>query len=171
MKKVTMLVACFILLSVFQFSACFAGTLNISGRAGIYNIPGGGTSTMYGLGADYGITENLSVRGAVETTSYDVGGETTTYTPVTLDLIYGQDIGGGLRPYVGAGLSYNTITAAGSSTQTGGAQAEAGISYNFGGFSAGIEYRYLIPDLNNTGNTASTYNAYATGVFSQSFDI
>jgi len=149
----------------------FAGTLNVSGRAGVYNSAGGTSSMMYGVAADYGFTENLSVRGMVETTTYDEGGTTYTYMPVSLDLIYGQDLGGGLRPYAGAGLSYNSTTAGGSTTQTTGAQAEVGISYNFGGFSAGVEVRYLVPDLNDTSSSASTYNAYATGAFSQSFNL
>jgi hypothetical protein len=157
--------------SLLLIAPSFAGTLNVSGRAGIYNSPGDTSSMMYGVAAEYGFTENLSVRGMVETTTYDIGGETTTYTPVSLDLIYGQDIGGGLRPYAGAGLSYNSTTAGGSVTQTTGAQAEVGVSYNFGGFSAGVEFRYMVPDLNDTSSSASTYNAYATGAFSQSFDL
>jgi hypothetical protein len=127
---------------------------------------------MYGVAAEYGFNENLSLRGMVETTTYDDSGTTTTYMPVSLDLIYGQDLGGGLRPYAGAGLSYNSTTISGGTpTQTTGAQAEVGVSYNFGGFSAGIEFRYLVPDLNDTSSGASTYNAYATGAFTQSFNL
>ena len=151
---------------------CFAGTINVSGRAGVYTIPGGGgTSAMYGLSADYGITPNLSVRGALETTSYPSGSETVTYTPVTLDLIYHQDIGGMLEPYAGAGVSYNSTNVGGVTTQTTGAQAETGIKFTFGSFSAGVEYRYLIPDLNNTASGTPTYNAYATSSFSESFSF
>ncbi len=140
MKKLFVMICSFALLSVFLLAPCFAaGTINVSGRAGLYNRPGGGASTMYGVAASYGITKNISVRGALETTSYD----STTYTPISLDLIYGQDLGGGLRPYAGAGLSYNSTTISGNTTQTTGAQAEVGVSYNLGGFSAGIEYRYI----------------------------
>lgn len=168
MKKTIVIIS---LLS-FAIAPAFAGTLNVSGRAGVYNSPGGTSSMMYGVAADYGFTENLSVRGMIETTTYDEGGSTTTYMPVSLDLIYGQDLGGGLRPYAGAGLSYNSTTIdGGTPTQTTGAQAEAGISYNFGGFSAGVEVRYLVPDLNDTSSGASTYNAYATGAFTQSINI
>ncbi len=169
MKKLLVIVSSFALLSVFLLVTCSAaGTIDVSGRAGLYNRPGGGgTSAMYGLAASYGITKNISLRGALETTSYD----STTYTPISLDVIYGQDLGGGLRPYAGAGLSYNSTTTSGSTTQTTGAQAEVGISYNLGGFRAGIEYRYMFPDLNNTGTTASTYNIYATGAFSQALNI
>jgi hypothetical protein len=150
---------------------CFAGNINVSGRAGVYTIPGGGgTSAMYGLSADYGITPNLSVRGALETTSYTANSETVTYTPVTLDLIYHQAIGM-LEPYAGAGVSYNSTNAGGVTTQTAGAQAEAGIKFSLGSFSAGIEYRYLVPDLNHTASGTPTYNAYATSSFSQSFSF
>ncbi len=168
MKKIIVIISLFSLV----IAPAFAGTLNVSGRAGVYNSPGGTSSMMYGIAADYGFTENLSVRGMIETTTYDDGGTTTTYMPVSLDLIYGQDLGGGLRPYAGAGLSYNSTTRSGETPiQTTGAQAEVGISYNFGGFSAGIEFRYLVPDLNDTSSSASTYNAYATGAFSQSFNL
>lgn len=162
------MICSFALLSVFLLAPCFAaGTIDISGRAGIYNAPGGGTSAMYGLAASYGINENISVRGALETTSYD----NTTYTPISVDLIYGQDLGGGLRPYAGAGLSYNSYSTSGSTTQTTGGQAEVGVSYNLGGFSAGIEYRYMVPDFNETGTTASTTSFYATGAFTQTLNI
>ena len=72
--------------------------------------------------------------------------------------------------YAGVGVSYNTTTITGSpATTSTGAQAEAGVSFNLAGFSAGVEYCYLIPDLNHTGNNASLYNAYMTGGFTQSF--
>lgn len=168
MKKCLMIAVSLTLLSV----SCFAGTINLSGRAGLYTAPGAtGTSAMYGVAADYGITPNLSVRGAVETTTYTVGGNTTTYTPVSVDLIYSQTIGGNLHPYAGAGVSYNTTTVGGSSTQTSGAQAEAGIRFDLGGFSAGIEYRYMWPDLSHTNINSSSYNAYATGSVSQSISF
>lgn len=91
-------------------AAAFAGTLNISGRAGIYN-PGNGiaSSAIYGIGADYGITSNILIRGAVETTSYTVAGNTVSYTPITADLIYRYPIFDILTPYVGAGLSYDSF--------------------------------------------------------------
>jgi hypothetical protein len=155
-------------LTVIGVSA-FAGIINVSGRAGLYSAPGAsGTSLMYGLSADYPITENLSVRGAIETTSYTVGGVSKTFTPVTADLIYHQTIGGLFHPYLGAGLSYNTITAGGASTVTSGAQSEAGVTFELGGFVAGVELRYFWPDLANTGVNSSSYNTYATGTFSQS---
>jgi hypothetical protein len=68
-------------------------------------------------------------------------------------------------------VSYNTTTVGGSSTQTSGAQAETGIRFDLGGFSAGIEYRYMWPDLNHTNINSSSYNAYATGSFSQSISF
>jgi len=161
------------LLAVLLVSPSFAGTLNVTGRAGLYGIPGSSsTSAMYGLGADYDLSENLSLRGAVETTSYSSGGSNVTYMPITVDIIYGQTIANGLRPYAGAGLSYNNTTVSGGgSTQTAGGQAEAGIQYNFGGLIAGIEYRYLIPDLNHLDRGSSTYNGAITGQVSQSFQL
>jgi len=149
--------------------SAFAGIINLSGRAGLYSAPGGaGTSMMYGLSADYPVNENLSVRGAIETTTYTVNNVSTTYTPVSADLIYHQTVAGYFHPYVGAGLSYNTTTVGGSSNVTSGAQTEAGVTFAVGGFVAGVELRYIWPDLKNTGINSSSYNAYATGAFTQS---
>ncbi len=148
----------------------FAGTLNISGRAGMYN-PGNGISTslMYGVGADYDITQNISVRAAVETTTYNVAGTSVTYTPVTADLIYNQTIGGIITPYIGAGLSYNSFSSRGVTTSTNGYQAEAGIKLGLGGFHAGVEYRYMVPDSANPNRNTSSTSAFMEGSFSQSF--
>jgi len=160
-----------LLLMIFFVSASFAGTLNVSGRAGLYNPGTGSTSMMYGIGADYQITSNLSARAAVETTTYNnSNGVSTTYMPVTADLIYGQTFLGMITPYAGAGLSYNTTSAAGVSNSTTGYQAETGVKFAFGGFNAGFEYRYMVPDSSKSYNTSST-NAYMTGSFSQSFNI
>ncbi len=148
-----------------------AGNLTVSGRAGLFTPMGGGTSMMYGLSAAYAITDNLSARAAVDTTSYTSGGNTVTFTPVSLDLIYSQTIAGMLHPYAGAGVSYNTTTLGGSSTQTTGGQMEAGIRYDFGGFSAGLEYRYMLTDLNNPDSGATVSSGYMTGAFTQSFNL
>lgn len=161
----------FVLVLILALSLpCFAGTINVSGRAGLYNNGSGSTSMMYGVGADYQITSNLSARAAVETTSYISNGVNVTYMPVTADLIYGQTFLGMITPYAGAGLSYNTTTAGGNSTSTTGYQAETGVKVGIGGFSAGVEYRYMVPDSSKSYNTSST-NAYMTGSFSQSFSF
>jgi len=151
----------------------WAANINISGRAGVYTPTQAGASPtmMYGVAADYAINQNLSVRGALETTTYTVNNVQYAFTPVTLDLIYSQNLGGNLHPYAGAGVSYNSTTSGGSATQTAGAQTEIGISYNLGGFSAGFELRYLIPDLNHTNTGSTSYNGYATGSFSQSLSF
>jgi len=167
MKKVLLAMV----LSAVVIVPAFAGNLTVSGRAGFFTPIGGGSSVMYGLSASYAITENLSARGALETTTYDVGGTSTSFTPVTLDLIYSQTIGGLLHPYAGAGVSYNTTTANGSSKQTAGGQAEAGVRFEFNGFSAGLEYRYMLTDLNNANSGVTTSSGYMTGAFSQSFNI
>lgn len=168
MKNRSIIVLCLGLLAV----PCFAGTIDVSGRAGVYTAPGSaGTSMMYGVSADYKIIPSLSVRGAVDTTTYTVNNVQTTYTPVTLDLIYSQTVAEYLHPYAGAGVSYNTWNVGGASSTTSGAQAETGVSFNFGGFSAGLEYRYMWPDFNHTNITSSSYNAYATGSFTQSISF
>ena len=113
------------------------------------------------------LDSSLSVRAAVDTTTYDVGGTQTTFTPATLDLIYSQTYAGTIHPYLGAGVSYNSTTAAGSTKSTTGAQLEAGIKFELGGFSAGVEYRYLLADLSNGNSGSSTINGYATGAFTQ----
>ena len=165
-------------LAIVLFAVCLivapvlAGTINLSGRAGMYNGSGAGSaSLMYGVSADYAITPNLSVRGMVETTTYKVGASDVSYTPVSVDLIYSQTVAGLLHPYAGAGVSYNTTTVGGASTQTSGGQGEAGIKFELNGFSAGVEYRVMVPDLNHTNITASSYNAYATGSVSQSISF
>lgn len=148
-----------------------AGVIDISGRAGLFTAPGASSSSaMYGLSANVRLTDNWSVRGSVDTTSYMVNNSSVTYVPVRVDLIYSQTVGLFFHPYAGAGFSYNSTTVTGFSPVTStGAQAEAGISYNFGGFSAGVEYCYLIPDLNHSGVNASSCNAYITAGFTQSF--
>ncbi|MFA4844318.1 MAG: outer membrane beta-barrel protein [Candidatus Margulisiibacteriota bacterium] len=149
-----------------------AGTINLSGRAGMYNGSGADSaSVMLGASADYAITPNLALRGMVETTTYKASGIDVTYMPVSVDLIYSQTIAGLIRPYVGAGVSYNTTTVGGASTQTSGGQGEAGIKFELNGFSAGVEYRVMMPDLNHTNITTSSYNAYATGSVSQSLSF
>ena len=168
MRNITVL----ILLLFMASAACFAGTLDIEARAGAFTgSDADSTSMMYGVAADYDLTRNISLRGAVETTSYTVGGQQVTYMPVTVDIIYGQEILPGVRPYAGIGLSYNSKTMGGVTNQTTGAQTEVGIKYTLRGFSAGIEYRYMIPDLENSTVVNSTYNAYATGRVSQSIDL
>ena len=151
----------------------FAGTLNHSGRAGIYTptVAGASPSLMYGLGADYTLNDNLSVRAAVETTSYSAGGNNYTLTPITVDLIYRQTFVGMVTPYVGAGLGYYGSTVNGNTKSTTGAQAEAGLSFSMGGFTAGLELRYILPDASNSASGAFTTNGYATGGFSQSFNL
>jgi len=172
MKKSILFVILVALFAALLSVPSSAGTLNISGRAGMYN-PGGGAnpSLMYGVSADYGITQNISVRGAVETTTYNTGGNSVTYMPVTADLIYNQTIGGIFTPYVGAGLSYNSTSVAGNTTSTTGYQAEAGIKMAIGGFNAGIEYRYMVPDSAHSNLTTSNTSAYMEGSFAQSFSF
>ncbi|MBU0630308.1 MAG: porin family protein [Candidatus Margulisbacteria bacterium] len=151
-------------------SVSFAGTVNVSGRAGMFNNGGGSTSMMYGVSADYGITENLSVRGAVDTTSYDVGGVSTTYMPISVDLIYHQTFSDMVTPYAGAGLSYNSVSAGGSTSSTTGYQGEVGVKFALAGMTAGVEYRIIFPDASKSTSVTSS-NAYIQGGFSQSFNI
>jgi len=152
---------------------CFAGKLDLMGRAGIYTPPvsGAAPSIMYGVGAEYGITENLSIRAAADTTSYSDGTNNYTLTPVTVDLIYHQTIQGMLTPYVGAGLGYYAYSMNGNTSSTTGLQTEAGVKFALGGFNAGFEIRYLLPDTADASSGAFTTNGYATGLYSQSFDI
>lgn len=161
-----------ILLTFISVLPVYAGNLNLSGRAGLYSPPqlGASPTMMYGLSADYALNSNLSIRAAYDTTTYMLNNVQYSYTPITVDLIYGQDFGP-LRPYAGAGASYNTNAVGGVSTTTTGAQGEVGIKFNFGGFSAGFEVRYLVPDLNNLNNGSTNYGGYATGSFSQSFNL
>jgi outer membrane protein W len=160
MKKLFFLVTSLIFVS----TACFAGNIDISMNAGIYTAPGGiGSSTMYGVAVTQPITDNVSVRAMLETTTYTANNQSVTYTPASLDIIYSQRLAGGLQPYAGVGVSYNSTTAAGATTQTTGGQAEVGVQYNFGGITAGVGYRYMIPDLNDTSMTATAFNGYMTG--------
>ena len=148
-----------------------AGVVDISGRAGVYSASGtSGYSAMYGLAANARLTDNWSIRGSVDTTSYTVGSSSVTYMPVRLDVIYSQTLAGVLHPYAGAGVSYNTTTVTGlPSTTSTGAQAEAGVSLNLGGLSVGVEYCYSVPDLSHPDVNASSANAYMTAGFNQSF--
>lgn len=150
-----------------------AGVIDISGRAGLFTAPGASsTSAMYGLAANVRLTDNWSMRGSVDTTSYMSGSSSVTYVPVRLDVIYSQTIAALFHPYAGVGVSYNTTTVTGNpSTTTSGAQAEVGVLFNLdlAGFSAGVEYCYIIPDLSHSNVNASSYNAYMTAGFTKSF--
>ncbi|MBU0672716.1 MAG: hypothetical protein KJ732_06805 [Candidatus Margulisbacteria bacterium] len=150
----------------------FAGNVDFSANAGLYTAPGGiGTSTLYGVSATQGLTENLSVRAMIQSTTYTVAGASTTYTPISVDLIYGQRLPGGLYPYAGLGLSYNSTTSGGVTAQTTGAQAEVGVNYAFGPITAGVAYRYILPDLSNTSLNASAFNGSVTGSVFKSFSF
>ncbi|MFA6170360.1 MAG: outer membrane beta-barrel protein [Candidatus Margulisiibacteriota bacterium] len=151
-------------------SASFAGTVNVSGRAGMFSNGSGSSSLMYGVSADYGITENVSVRGAVDRTTYNSGGADVTYMPVSVDLIYHQTFGGMLTPYAGAGLSYNTLTIGSASSSTTGYQGEVGVKFSLGGMTAGVEYRVIFPDASKSYSYTSS-SVYIQGGFSQSFKI
>lgn len=165
-------IVCVMLLVVFAVPS-FAGLITVSGRTGLYSPSGGGAnaSIMYGISAYYPLNDSWSLRGAVETTTYLENGQQVNYTPITVDLIYSQRLGMGLRSYAGAGLSYNNTSSAGVSNMTTGAQAEVGLAFDLAGMSAGIEYRYLIPDLKNSNSGSSNYNAYATASLTQSFNF
>jgi hypothetical protein len=149
----------------------FAGVVDVSGRAGLFTAPGAsGSSAMYGLAANVRLTDEWSLRGSIDTTSYSVNNVSTTYVPIRADVIYSQTVAALFHPYAGAGVSYNTTTAAGSQAMTAsGAQAEVGVSFNLAGLTAGVEYCYLIPDLSHSNLNASSYNAYMTAGFTQSF--
>lgn len=169
MKKALLLVMGLVLVC----GPALAGNIDISANAGMYTAPGGiGTSTMYGIAATQPLTENISVRAMIESTTYTVAGQSTTYMPISLDVIYGQTLPGGIRPYAGLGLSYNSYSVSGgSSSSTTGAQALAGVSYALGPVNAGLEFRYMIPDLGNTGTTATAFNGFVTGSVAQSFSF
>jgi len=167
MKKII----CWLVCSLLLVTAGWAGTINVSARAGMYN-PGSGASAsmMYGVAANYDINQNLAVRGAVDTTSYNTPAGTVSYMPVTVDLIYSQTMGGVLTPYAGAGLGYHSMTGGGTTTSTTGYQGEVGVRFALGGLNAGVEYRYIVPDASKS-TSASSSNAYIEGGFSQSFNI
>ena len=156
-----------LLLIVTVAGPVLAGSLTFSGRAGYYTPSGGSSSLMYGLSATYLIDSSLSVRAAVDTTNFTIGNVQTSFTPVTVDLIYGQTYAEYIHPYIGAGVSYNTTTSGGSSSSASGAQIETGIKFEMGGFTAGVEYRYMLADLRNTNTGSSTINGFATGAFTQ----
>jgi outer membrane protein W len=149
-----------------------AGNIDFSANAGLYTAPGGiGSSTMYGVSATQPLTDHLSVRAMLQTTTYTVAGQSTTYTPISIDAIYSQPLPGGITPYAGAGLSYNSVSSGGSSSQSTGAQAEVGLNYRFGAVTAGLEYRFMLPDLNNTSLNSSTFNGSVSGAVSQSISF
>jgi outer membrane protein W len=168
MKK---LIVCSLVV-LFGAFASLAVDVDVSANAGMYTAPGGiGTSTMYGVSASQAITDHLAARLSLLSTTYSVAGQSTTFTPISLDLIYSQPMAGGLTPYAGAGLSYNSTSTNTSKSETAGAQALAGVRYNLGGFTAGVEYKYIIPDLSNSSVSASAFNGYATSSISHSFSF
>ncbi|MBU0687527.1 MAG: porin family protein [Candidatus Margulisbacteria bacterium] len=162
MRKVFLVCLALMVLSAVP---CLAGSIEFSGRAGLYSpsVTGANMSLMYGIAAYYDLNENWSLRGAVDTTTYSVYGQQFTYTPISLDVIYTQRLGNNLYPYAGLGVSYNSTTSAGNTLTTTGAQAEAGIRLALGMFTAGVEFRYLFPDLSNLNLGGSSFNGYATG--------
>lgn len=168
MKKIF----CLMMGTALLAAPALAGNIDISANAGLFTAPGGvGSSTMYGVSATQPLTDNVSVRASLQSTTYTVAGQSTTFTPVSLDVIYSQLLPGGLRPYAGMGVSYNSVSGGGSTSQTTGAQAEVGVNYNFGPLSAGVEYRYMIPDLNNSSASATAFNGSVTGSVFQSISF
>ncbi|MFA5839457.1 MAG: hypothetical protein WC890_02220 [Candidatus Margulisiibacteriota bacterium] len=158
-----------IVVSVLLCQLVFAGTIDLIGRAGLYSPPGGSGQSyaIYGVAAEQEIAPHLYLRGLVETSTYSVAGNSYSYTPVTLDLIYAHSISL-LNVYGGAGVSYNTTTGGGSTSQTSGGELVAGVSTNLMGLLfAGVEGRYIIPDLSNTSRGASAVNCYIGGDISQ----
>jgi outer membrane protein W len=157
----------------FMVSSVLANTLNVSGRAGMYN-PGSGISSsmMYGVAAEYTLVPNVSLRGAVDTTTYNepAPGGSVTYMPATVDLIFSQTFAGVVTPYAGAGLGYHSVTRGGTTASTTGYQAEIGARMAVGGLTAGIEYRYMVPDASKSTSTSNS-TAYVEGGFSQSFNL
>jgi opacity protein-like surface antigen len=157
----------------FVVTPSLAGNLDLMGRAGIYTSPIAGTSpsVMYGVGAEYTLNSNFSVRAAADTTSYSDGTNNYTLTPITIDLIYKQTIEGMVTPYVGAGVGYYASSMNGSTNSTTGIQTEAGITFALGGFNAGAEIRYMLPDTGNASSGSFSTSGYATGQIGSSFNI
>lgn len=155
----------------FLAGSVLANTINVSGRAGMFN-PGSGVSSsmMYGVAAEYTLVPNVSLRGAVDTTTYNDALGSVTYMPATVDLIFSQTFAGVVTPYAGAGLGYHSVTRGGSTSSTTGYQAEIGGRMSVGGLTAGIEYRYIVPDATKSTSTSNS-TAYVQGGFSQSFNI
>lgn len=162
MKKII-----FVLMFTALIASAASAGVTFSGRAGLYTVPGGGTSSiMYGLAAYYPLTDSLTLRGAASTTTYTIGSVSTTYSPVTIDLIYSRSIAPGLLAYVGGGASYNMINSGGVSSNTIGAQAETGLRLSFAGLDAGVEYGYLVPNFNSSSQGSSLFAAYISSGFS-----
>jgi len=90
--------------------------------------------------------------------------------PATVDLIFSQTFNGVVTPYAGAGLGYHSVTRGGTTASTTGYQAEIGGRMAIGGMTAGIEYRYVVPDASKSTSTSNS-TAYVEGGFSQSFNI
>ena len=147
-----------------------AGTLTMGARAGLYSPPeaGASPSLMYGVTANYDVSEYLLLRGAAENTSYSVGSNSYTLTPITIDAILHTHLGS-LTPYAGAGVGYYTRTVNGVSSSTTGVQAETGLKFTIGNVDSGFEIRYLLPDTANTASGSMSYNGYVTGGFSTTF--
>lgn len=172
MKRVSFCLL-FVTLLLCQFS--FAGTVSLIARGGLYTAPGssGTSSTMLGFGVEQEFMPHVTARLIAETTSYMVGTTSITFTPITADVIYSQTAlfpGLPITAYGGAGVSYNTTTGGGSSTQTGGGELVAGLSTNLGGLLlAGVEGRYIVPNLSDTSVGASAVTAYVSGALGQTF--
>ena len=82
MKKYLVTIV-FLLLAV---GTSLAGSISLSGRAGLFTVPGGASAAMYGLAANVRLTDNWSLRASIDTTSYTVGTSSVTYTPVMIDV-------------------------------------------------------------------------------------
>lgn len=144
-----------------------AALMEVNGRFSFYNPPeaGAGTAFMYGLGLDFNFLPSLTLSTAIEYTAYSAGGHNYSLMPITADLIYHVIPLSPVDPYLGVGLGYYSKTTDGVGKSTVGGQLRAGVNFNLLVASAGLEARYIIPDLGNTGGSSFSWGGGIGGSF------
>jgi opacity protein-like surface antigen len=146
-------------------SPALAGSLTLGAKASIYNPPeeGANPSLMYGFFLDYEMSKFLHARADASYTSYAAKDHNYSLMPITLNLIAHFIPDGNIDPYLGGGVGYYSYTADGMETSHTGAQAQAGLNFHIGGFSAAVEVSYIVPDINHSDVNSVSWGGWASG--------
>ena len=165
MKRLTLIMFLLFALALLNASPAFCGALTMGAKASIYNPPqeGASPSLMYGFFLDYEINKYVHTRADASYTSYSANGHNYTLMPITINLIAHFMPDGVIDPYLGGGIGYYSQTMDGAETSHTGAQAQAGLNFHMGAFSAAIEVSYIVPDLDHPEANSVSWGGWASG--------
>jgi len=165
MKKILFLSVLISMIIILPALPAAAGALTLGAKASVYNPPeeGADPSLMYGFFLDYEINKFLHARADASYTSYAASGHNYTLMPITIGLIAHFLPDAPIDPYLGGGIGYYSSTFDGSETSHTGAQAQAGLNFHIGAFSAALEVSYIVPDLDHSDIASVSWGGWASG--------